>query len=430
MSLTHRVRTGLATFTTAAACGIIVTSTAVASPVAAPDGTAASPAPAHTLRAGGGPDPRLVDAWHLATDEAMGIRTAWGHTTGGDIVVATLDTGIDMTHPDLVDNLWTNPGEIPGNGIDDDHDGIIDDVHGVDLVNGDGDPTDDNGHGTHVAGIIGARGGNGIGAAGVAWHVKLMAVKVLDAEAAGDTSTVARGLRWAVAHGARIVNMSLAGDQPSPDLEAAIVTAMRAGVLVVVAAGNGGGDLGQVPSYPASYLEPNVLAVAATRAGGALASVSNFGVGVDLSAPGDMIFSTARGGGYEYRTGTSMAAPMVAGAAALLLGVAPTLDAVGVTAALKRSARPSGWAVGAGALDVGAALGGTPSVAVPPAPAAASASAPVVAGLLATAKRLPATTSLILRPKAKAKATKRKRKGKARKLARQAAKRHFAVAPK
>ncbi|XAY03731.1 protease [Paraconexibacter sp. AEG42_29] len=333
-----------------------------------PDGQQARPArtPAAVRAAPAVADPMEAEAWHLATDTPMGIRTAWQRVRDSDVIVAVLDSGIDLTHPDLAPNLWTNAGEIPGNRIDDDRDGVVDDVHGVDLVGRDGDPADDNGHGTHVAGIIGARGGNGEGASGVAWRVRLMAVKVLDRRASGTTGNVAQGIRYAVAHGARIINVSLAGPIATPDLVDAVEDARAAGVLVVAAAGNAHQDLGLLPSYPASLRAANVLGVAATTEQGLLSLLSSFGTGVDLSAPGDAILSTALGGGYEYRSGTSMAAPMVAGAAALLLAVNPAADAVGVAAALAGSARRTGLPVGAGALDVGRALGGgVPTVAAP-----------------------------------------------------------------
>src|SRR4051794_22773686 len=124
------------------------------------------------------PDPERASQWALQGDSPMGAASAWAQITGGDVTVAVVDTGVDLTHPDLLPNLWTNPGEIPGNGVDDDGDGFVDDVHGADFFDHDGDPSDDNGHGTHVAGIVAARGGNGIGIAGVAWRARIMAVKV------------------------------------------------------------------------------------------------------------------------------------------------------------------------------------------------------------------------------------------------------------
>ena len=162
------------------------------------------------------PDPQLANQWALQGDGPMGAASAWTQVTGGDVTVAVVDTGVDLRHRDLAPNLWTNPGEVPGNGIDDDGDGIVDDVHGADFVNGDGDPSDDNGHGTHVAGIVAARGNNGVGVAGLAWRARIMAVKVLGADASGDMAAVAAGVRYAVAHGARVINLSLTGPSPAP----------------------------------------------------------------------------------------------------------------------------------------------------------------------------------------------------------------------
>jgi subtilisin family serine protease len=301
-------------------------------------------------------DPRAVEQWAHDGNGPMGIASAWRHVTGGDVTVAIVDSGVDLAHPDLAPNLWTNPGEIPGNGRDDDGNGYVDDVHGYDFADGDATPQDENGHGTHVAGIVAARGDNGIGIAGTAWRARLMAVRVLDRDAAGTTATVADGVRYAVANGARIVNLSLAGPASSADLEAAVVEAAEHGVLIVAAAGNAGRDLTSAPAYPAAYPLPDVLGVAATREDGSLSPVSDFGTGADLAAPGEDILSTALGGGYEWRTGTSMAAPAVSGALVLLAAARPDLDADALRDALLVSARRTGLPVEAGALDIGAAL--------------------------------------------------------------------------
>ncbi|HWI75039.1 MAG TPA: S8 family peptidase, partial [Baekduia sp.] len=258
--------------------------------------------------------------------------------------------------PDLAPNLWTNPGEIAGNGVDDDGNGYVDDVHGYDFVEGDGTPQDANGHGTHVAGIVGARGGNGVGTAGVAWRVRLMAVRVLDAGARGTTTDVAKGIRYAVDNGARIVNLSLAGPASTPDLEDAVRYAQAHGVLIVVAAGNDGANLASAPTFPAAYGEDNVLGVSATTQAGGLSSVSDYGPGADLAAPGEQILSTGLGGGYEWRTGTSMAAPEVSGALVLLAAARPDLDGAGLRNALLSGTRANGLPVATGALDVGASL--------------------------------------------------------------------------
>jgi subtilisin family serine protease len=302
------------------------------------------------------PDPLAADAWQTSGDGPMGAASAWDQTVGGEVVVAVIDSGTDLTHPDLAPNLWVNPGEIAGNGRDDDGDGFVDDVHGVDLVNGDGDPQDDNGHGTHVAGIIAARGGNGIGATGVAWRALLMSVKVLGAAAEGDTDGVAAGIDYAVGHGARIINLSLAGNQPSATLDRALIRARDAGVLVLAAAGNQGKDLGVLPTYPATSTLENVVAVGATDIQGALSLISSFGKAVDLVAPGEMVLAPALGGDYEFRTGTSMAAPMAAGAAALVASVAPGADWRVMRDALVGGARSTGLPIGGGALDAAGAL--------------------------------------------------------------------------
>jgi subtilisin family serine protease len=370
---TSRVRLSLAA---SAAALLLGASPAAASPVRAADGlrtvrpaaSAAAPVTASAARLGtptsavpaagaaSAGDPRSRDQWAIQGDTPMGISSAWRQTTGAEVTVAIVDSGSDLRHPDLLPNLWTNTGETPGNGIDDDGNGYVDDVHGYDVIARDGDPQDENGHGTHVAGIVAARGGNGLGVAGVAWRARVMTVRVLDGQARGTTSTVAAGIRYAVDNGARVVNLSLAGPNPTPDLEAAVEHARSRGVLIVVAAGNMGADLAAAPAYPASYLQDNVLGVAATDAGGGLAAISDYGSGADIAAPGQDILSTALGGGYEWRTGTSMAAPQVTGALVLLAAARPSLDGAGLRDALLRGLRRTGLPVGAGALDVGAAL--------------------------------------------------------------------------
>jgi subtilisin family serine protease len=354
----------LVTSTTLAALALAPITGASAATVRAPDGLVAKPVAAakhhgsFKARAAqaSATDPRVTEQWALQGDAPMGIDTAWRQTTGTDTTVAIIDSGIDLGHPDLAPNLWTNPGEVPGNGIDDDGNGYVDDVHGYDFVDNDGTPQDANGHGTHVAGIVGARGGNGIGGAGVAWRARLMAIRVLDGQARGTTSAVAAGIRYAVDNGARIVNLSLAGPTSTPDLEDAVRYAQAHGVLIVVAVGNDGADLTNSPTYPAAYGDDNVLGIAATTRDGGLSSVSDYGPGADVAAPGEQILSTAVGGGYEWRTGTSMAAPEVAGALVLLAAARPDLDGNRLRDALLAGVRHTGLPVSAGALDVGAAL--------------------------------------------------------------------------
>jgi subtilisin family serine protease len=284
----------------------------------------------------------------------MGLSSAWSPPAGAPVIVAVLDTGVDLTHPDLAGAAWTNAGEIPGNGIDDDHDGFVDDLHGWDFVAGDADPADENGHGTHVAGVIAGRGNAAYGAWGVDRDALVMPVRVLDARARGTAARVARGLRFAVAHGARVVNLSLATPFASRTLRCALDAARRAGVLVVAAAGNWGENLAREPAYPAVL--PGVLSVAATGPSGSLWAGSNYGAPVALAAPGEDIVAPALGGGYELRTGTSTAAPEVSGAAALVAAQHPGMRAAGLRRALLDSARRGRLRVGSGALDVAGAL--------------------------------------------------------------------------
>jgi thermitase len=288
------------------------------------------------------------------------VPQAWRTSVGGEITVAVLDTGIDANHPDLTRNLWTNPGELPANGLDDDHNGFVDDVHGADTVNGDGDPADGLGHGTAVAGVIGARGDNGVGVSGVAWRVRLMPVKVLPDQGYGTTASLVAGLRYALANGARVVNMSLNGADRSLALEEAIAAADAQGVLVVASAGNDGADRDSLPSYPASVVSPAVVSVASSNRGGRLAFASAYGAtSVDIAAPGDNILSTDLGGRYGTHSGTSFSAAYVSGAAALLAAAKPTASSSQVRGALLAGARRSGHfdtRVAGGQLNVAASM--------------------------------------------------------------------------
>lgn len=306
------------------------------------------------------PDPLLGEQWALARESALGRAAAWQQSTGAGAVVAVLDTGADFNHPDMRGAWWTNPGEIPGNGIDDDHDGYIDDVHGADMVNNDGNPADDEGHGTHVAGIIAARSGNGIGGAGLAPAAQIMVVKVLDNHRAGTTAGLAEGIRYAVEHGARIINTSVNGDGQSRVLQEAIRAAGATGALIVASAGNDGRNIDVSPSYPASYPDPSIVSVAAEGESGRLSTFSNRGaVGVDIAAPGEDVLSTASDDGYELRSGTSMAAPYVSAVLALVESVRPQLDGAALKAALLAGADRTDVLAGslaAGSLDAAGTL--------------------------------------------------------------------------
>jgi subtilisin family serine protease len=306
---------------------------------------------------------------------------AWDLTTGGDVTVAVVDTGVDYNHVDLKNNIWTNPAD-PPNGIDDDHNGFVDDVHGIDLSNGDSDPMDDSGHGTHVAGIVGSEGNNGLGTVGVNWKVHLMALKFLNASGEGSTAQAAEAIDYAINAGAKVINASWGGPAYSFALYKAIKDADNQGVLFVAAAGNEGDNSDTSPEYPAAFDLPNIVSVAATDSDDSLLDFSNYGSRtVDLGAPGDEIYSTVpkqvSASGYAYFSGTSMAAPFVSGAAALYLARTPQSTVTQVRDALLQSVDPlpslAGKTVTGGRLDVGKALGAGQSVQAPPPPAQPSA---------------------------------------------------------
>ena len=303
-------------------------------------------------------DPNYRDLWGLnnvgqtggTSDADSDAPEAWDATTGSpDTVVGVIDEGIDVNHPDLRDNIWTNSGEVAGNGIDDDGNGYVDDVNGYDFANNDAtvydpDPISGRGdeHGTHVAGTIAAVGNNGIGVAGVNWDAQVASLKFLGADG-GYTADAIEAINYAVAEGIDISNNSWGGGSRSQALEDAIRRADNAGHIFIAAAGNGGADgVGDdndaAPTYPASYDVPNVVSVAATEDTDRLTSFSNFGATtVDLAAPGDRILSTLPGNSYGRYSGTSMATPHVAGAAALIKSQEPGLDDAQVKAKLVRN---------------------------------------------------------------------------------------------
>ena len=295
---------------------------------------------------------------------------AWDQATGdGSLVVGVIDTGIDYNHPDLAANMWVNPGEIAGNGIDDDGNGYVDDVHGINAITGSGDPMDDHSHGTHCAGTIGAVGNNGRGVVGVAWDVKLMALKFLGASGSGFTSDAIEALAYATdmksnyGVNIRITSNSWGGGGYSQSLADAIAASNAAGMLFVAAAGNDALDNDINPHYPSSYGAANVISVASSDRNDNSSWFSNYGAtSVDLAAPGSAIYSTVPGGGYSTKSGTSMATPHVAGAAALLWGHQPNLSVADVKATLLQTVDPldafSGRVLTGGRLNVQAALGG------------------------------------------------------------------------
>lgn len=334
---------------------------AAAAPAAAPPRVAAACAPPD--------DPDLSKLWGMANARAL---DAWClNHDAPDVIVAVIDTGVDYNHEDLAANIWKNPGEIPGNGIDDDNNGIVDDVHGarfVDTVNGTGDPMDDNEHGTHCAGTIAAIGNNAKGVVGINWKVQVMALKFLDKNGSGSTDDAIKCIDYAISKGAKIMSNSWGGGGSSQALRDAITRAEQKGILFVAAAGNETNDNDASPSYPASYDNANVLAVASITRTDDISFFSNFGkTSVDLGAPGGAadgnsandILSTIPGNKYAALAGTSMATPHVSGAAALALAhpLYKNSTAVELKQLLMKNVRAlsslSGRCVTGGTLDLG-----------------------------------------------------------------------------
>ncbi len=342
---------------------------------------------------GSGADPLFNKQWGMIQN---GVQSAWAFTKGSpEVIVAVIDTGVDYTHEDLVDNMWRNPREIPGNGIDDDGNGYVDDIVGWDFAANDNKPYDltasmfemlmgggNPGHGTHCAGNVAARGDNGKGIAGVAPNVRIMALRFISEKGQGTTADAVKSIKYAVDNGAKITSNSWGstGEDPNdPDtgaLKDAIAMAQNAGVLFIAAAGNGhqgkgyDNDSDSKPAYPASYTNANIISVAAIDESGNLGSFSNWGRNsVDLGAPGVKVFSTVTQSTKYSDTvidipglitatwdGTSMATPHVAGAAALYWSANPGKSWVDVKNAIlmsvKRSNVLQGKTVSGGQLDV------------------------------------------------------------------------------
>ncbi|MEE2641165.1 MAG: S8 family serine peptidase, partial [Planctomycetota bacterium] len=280
-------------------------------------------------------DPSFSQLWGLhntgqtggSSDADIDALEAWDITVGSSsTIVAVIDTGVDYTHPDLIDNMWINTDEIAGNGIDDDGNGYTDDIYGYDFYDNDGDPMDTGGHGTHVAGTIGAQGDNGVGIVGVNWEVQIMALRFLGPQG-GYTSDAVSALNYAVDNGATISNNSWGGGGFSSSLYNAIQNARDNGHIFVAAAGNDyGNNNDSNPHYPSNYDLDNVISVASTTHTDALSGFSNVGATtVDLAAPGSSIYSTLPGNSYGTYSGTSMATPHVAGVVALVKSHYPNL---------------------------------------------------------------------------------------------------------
>jgi serine protease len=339
-------------------------------------------------------DPSFGSLWGLdntgqgggTANADINAPEAWNTGTGtGRTVVAVIDTGVDYNHPDLAANMWRNSREIPGNGIDDDRNGFKDDVYGYDFANNDSNPMDDNGHGTHVSGTIGAAGDNGVGVAGVDWHAKIMALKFLDSSGSGYLSNAVRALNYAIASGAKVVNASFGGGGYDSAMATAINNARSRGVIVVAAAGNDGSNNDADPAYPANYAGDNVVSVAATDRYDQLAYFSNYGrTTVDIAAPGQSIFSTLPNGRYGTYSGTSMATPHVAGALALVWDAHPDWTYRQVIEALLNTADrvPSlSGKVATGRLDLGAAINYGGTTATPPPATSTDTTPPKVTGV-------------------------------------------------
>lgn len=261
---------------------------------------------------------------------------AWVDAVGDrKVVVGIIDSGIDYRHEDLAANIWLNPGESgldesgqekAKNGIDDDGNGFVDDWRGWDFFNEDNDPLDDNSHGTHVAGTVGAVGDNGVGIAGVNWQVSMVPLKIFSG--AGETSTdrIVRAIDYATSIGVDVSNNSWGGGAYSEVIFSAIQRAEEKDILFVAAAGNEATDTDREPHFPSSYQLKNIISVASTNRFDRLSFFSNYGeTSVHVAAPGEEIYSTIPNNGYDYKSGTSMATPHVTGLVALLLSRYPEL---------------------------------------------------------------------------------------------------------
>jgi subtilisin family serine protease len=284
-------------------------------------------------------DPRFNDQWALANSGQRGGKEgadisatrAWAITTGSDkVVVAVLDSGVDYTHEDLAPNMWTRPANLAP--YHDDELGTVDDTNGFNAVDNSSDPMDENGHGTHCAGIIGAEGSNDIGISGVNWKVQIMPLKFMNAGGFGTTKDAIEAVNYVIDRkkagvNVRIISASWGSTQKSRALEEVIRKAYENDILFVAASGNANTNNDRTPHFPSSYNVPNVISVAALDRNDRLAKFSNYGVkSVAIAAPGVDILSTWLGNEYEEKSGTSMATPVVAGVAALIVAENPRIS--------------------------------------------------------------------------------------------------------
>jgi subtilisin family serine protease len=302
------------------------------------------------VKVAGPNDPLFNEQWSLQNTGQRGGRSgadicatrAWAKTTGSNkIVVAVIDTGVDYRHSDLAGNIWTRPAGLAPYA--DRELGTFDDLHGFDAADMDGDPMDDNGHGTHCAGIVGAEGDNKEGVSGVNWHVQIMPLKFLDASGRGSLRAAIECINYCIARkkegvNVRIISASWGSNFGSRALRDAIRRAGEEGILFVAAAGNDSTNNDRLPHYPSNYDLPNVLAVAALNRQDGLARFSNFGArSVHIAAPGAEILSTWPNNQYEEHSGTSMATPEVSGVAALVLAANPNMTVEELRARLLES---------------------------------------------------------------------------------------------
>jgi hypothetical protein len=283
-------------------------------------------------------DPQFKNQWALPM--IHGPR-AWQYTTGSpDAIVAVLDTGIDLTHPDLAPNIFKNTRETPGNGLDDDGNGRIDDYNGWNSYDQTGNVQDDNGHGTQVAGVIGAMANNALGIAGLAFNTRIMPVKVMNSQGQATTSSIVDGINYAVRNRASVINLSLASLIDDAPLKAAVQFAISFNVTVVAAMGNDGA---RIKEYPAAWSnETGLIAVGPTDSRDARPNWGTYGEWMTLSAPGDSIMTTSVGGGYKLASGSSISAAYVAAAASMIKAVKPVYTPAMIADLLIRTAVDKG----------------------------------------------------------------------------------------